>query len=215
MKKGKVKIILFIILIILLIFVWPIMKIIDLKRVEEKKQPIFCIKRESVMDGGSTEWYGLGYKIIDIDTASGYQSVKIALWQDNISDFYENKQEDNENIFITIPRKISFKVSKKSIDGDTIYTILNKAEQNIDANNESEAIVILIVGDSEYRIVNKNKQYYVINESNKGYKLTSSEESNLKNIINKYEKYYGNGYIIRNTISTIIIILVIILIIKY
>lgn len=44
----------------------------DFCRVNNKKNPIFCIKTKVYEDGGTREFLGLGYKVIDFHTINGF-----------------------------------------------------------------------------------------------------------------------------------------------
>lgn len=65
--------------IILIIFFALIMAflITDIIMLELGKAPIFCMKVGSYLDGGTTTYMGLGYKIIDYNILDGYDGYKI------------------------------------------------------------------------------------------------------------------------------------------
>ncbi len=42
--------------------------------------PLFAIKTETLKDGGTTEYYGLGYKVIDYNQIQGRRDIEIGLW---------------------------------------------------------------------------------------------------------------------------------------
>ncbi len=97
MKKMKkvfkvIGIILGILIILGLIFF-----IIDYNRVENNERPIFCIENPAhIMDGGTAEFFGLGYKVIDFHTISGFDYIKIGTWFMKYEDF-EKEIEENIN----------------------------------------------------------------------------------------------------------------------
>ena len=110
MKKGLriVTIILAIIVILGLITFG-----VDYTRAKEGKNPIFCIKHPGgvIMDGGTTEYFGLGYKFIDFHTLAGFDDVKIVTWAMQYEDFeeemkyYAEKYEErlwNDNMAATM-----------------------------------------------------------------------------------------------------------------
>ena len=43
---------------------------VDYNRVKNQKRPIFCIQSPAgvILDGGTIEYFGLGYKVIDFHT---------------------------------------------------------------------------------------------------------------------------------------------------
>ena len=76
---------------------------VDYNRVKNQKKPIFCIKSPAggIMDGGTIEYFGLGYKVIDFRTIAGFDDIKIGTWFMDYNDFeeeikaYEKKFEEN------------------------------------------------------------------------------------------------------------------------
>ena len=76
---------------------------VDYNRVKNQKKPIFCIKSPAggIMDGGTIEYLGLGYKVIDFHTIAGFDDIKIGTWFMDYNDFeeeikaYEKKFEEN------------------------------------------------------------------------------------------------------------------------
>lgn len=53
--------------------------IVDYNRARNQEKPIFCIQNPARMlaDGGTIEYFGLGYKVIDFHTLAGFDDVKI------------------------------------------------------------------------------------------------------------------------------------------
>ena len=45
------------------------------------------------MDGGTVEYLGLGYKVIDFHTVAGFDDIKIGTWFMNYNDFDEEIKE--------------------------------------------------------------------------------------------------------------------------
>ena len=54
--------------------------ITDICRLEQNLEPIFCIQMGAYSDGGTKEYLGLGYKIIDYNKIDGYDGYKIGTW---------------------------------------------------------------------------------------------------------------------------------------
>lgn len=96
MRKGikVVLIILGVIIILGLIFF-----AVDYNRVRNGEKPIFCINTANANDGGTKEYLGLGYKVIDFNRLDGYDEVKIGAWSMKYEDFENeyNKQENKTN----------------------------------------------------------------------------------------------------------------------
>lgn len=89
MKKG-VKIVGIIIGIISLLEI--IFFAIDYNRAKNNEQPMFCVQIDETNDGGTKIYLGLGYKVIDFNTLSGFDDVKIGTWFMNYDDFNEERK---------------------------------------------------------------------------------------------------------------------------
>ena len=100
MKKG-VKICFSIIGVIVILGI--VFFVVDYNRVQKQEKPIFCIKNPAgeINDGGTVEYFGLGYKVIDFNTLAGFDDIKIGTWSMDYNDFegerkaYENTFEEN------------------------------------------------------------------------------------------------------------------------
>lgn len=76
--------------------------VVDYNRAQKQEQPIFCIQNPAGMisDGGTIEYFGLGYKVIDFHTLAGFDDIKIGSWFMDYNDFeeemkvYEMKYEE-------------------------------------------------------------------------------------------------------------------------
>ena len=124
---------------------------VDYNRVKNQKKPIFCIKSPAggIMDGGTIEYFGLGYKVIDFHTIAGFDDIKIGTWFMDYNDFeeeikaYEKKykekllmnEENNSNLENVIMKVDSITIKPTSIS----IIIIN--------NNDNE-----IGYDQEYKI---------------------------------------------------------------
>lgn len=86
MKKG-IKI--FAIILVTIIILGIVFFIIDYNRVKNSNTPMFCINTGTLRDGGSVEYLGLGYKVIDFNTLDGYNDMKIGTWFMNYDDLIE------------------------------------------------------------------------------------------------------------------------------
>ncbi len=79
--------------------------VVDYNRVQKQEQPIFCIQNPAgiINDGGTVEYFGLGYKVIDFHTIAGFDDIKIGTWFMDYNDFneemkvYEEKYEEELN----------------------------------------------------------------------------------------------------------------------
>ena len=71
---------------------------VDYNRVQKQEKPIFCIKNPAgiISDGGTIEYFGIGYKVIDFHTLAGYDDIKIGSWFMDYNDFEEEMKEYEE-----------------------------------------------------------------------------------------------------------------------
>lgn len=67
--------------IVVIFILWVIFFVIDYNRVKNKKSPIFCICPSFMVyaDGGTRQWIGLGYKVIEYHV-NGYDKIVIGDW---------------------------------------------------------------------------------------------------------------------------------------
>ena len=68
---------------------------VDYNRIQKQEKPIFCIKNPAgiISDGGTIEYFGIGYKVIDFHTLAGYDDIKIGSWFMDYNDFEEEMKE--------------------------------------------------------------------------------------------------------------------------
>lgn len=117
MKKGLKMLFIIIGIIIVLGIVFFV---VDYNRVQKQEKPIFCIQNPAgvIRDGGTIEYFGLGYKVIDFHTLAGFDDIKIGTWLMDYNDFekemkeYEKKfeeelQKDNRNQENNINNKVT------------------------------------------------------------------------------------------------------------
>ena len=74
---------------IVIVIVGIIFFIVDYNRVKNNLRPVFCIENpvSAVKDGGTVEFLGMGYKVIDFHTVAGFDDIKIGTWFMNYNDF--------------------------------------------------------------------------------------------------------------------------------
>lgn len=100
-------------IVIIIICVWLLFFAIDYSRVKKQEIPIFCTNFggvTSIQDGGTTEYYGLGYKVIAFkrqiilnEKSNSGQNLMYTfdnkymcfLWE-NIDEVWEKAQDDVE-----------------------------------------------------------------------------------------------------------------------
>lgn len=120
---------------------------VDYNRVKNQKKPIFCIKNPAgaIMDGGTIEYLGLGYKVIDFHTIAGFDDIKIGTWFMDYNDFeeeikaYEKKfeeslstnEENNSDL-----ENVIIKVDSTTIKPTSISIIINNNDNEIGYGEE-------------------------------------------------------------------------------
>lgn len=134
---------------------------IDYNRVQKQEKPIFCIQNPAgvIRDGGTIEYFGLGYKVIDFHTLAGFDDIKIGTWLMDYNDFekemkeYEKKfeeelQKDNRNQESNINNKVTTidiqttglssetSIKKYTLNQEEIYEIFNIID-NLTFSNET------------------------------------------------------------------------------
>lgn len=214
MKRG-LKI--FLIIIGLIILVGLAFFAVDYFRVQKQEEPIFSLKTTTYRDGGSQEYIGLGYKIIDFNTLNGYDEMKIGTWFMNYEDFQNemNSQSTINAIIVNVNDNSLGVVRKDNLNEIMIITI---PEEDKNEYKENEEILIYFDGTiletypaqvnnvSKIEIVNENSNTTIpanvlryFNSSKDNLEVTVDNISNSEIIINikdtneiKYE--FSNEY---------------------
>ena len=130
MKKG-LKILFIIIGIIIVLGI--VFFMVDYNRVQKQEKPIFCIQNPAgiINDGGTIEYFGLGYKVIDFHTLAGYDDIKIGSWFIDYNDFEEEMKEYEERFEEELRQK-----------EDNIGDVFNAKIKEIREYNEITTILI-------------------------------------------------------------------------
>ena len=136
MKKG-IKICFSIIGMILVLGI--VFFVVDYNRVQKQEKPLFCIKNPAgtYMDGGTVEYFGLGYKVIDFNTLAGFDDIKIGTWIMDYNDFeeemkaYENTLEEN----LQSNEEFNRSLENVTIEVDNITVSLESVSITITDNN--------------------------------------------------------------------------------
>ena len=102
---------------------------VDYNRIQKQEKPIFCIQNPAGMinDGGTIEYFGLGYKIIDFHTLAGYDDIKIGTWFMEYNDFEEEMKEYEER-FEEEMGKEEYSFFGKVIESTSKYIIVEPNE---------------------------------------------------------------------------------------
>ena len=130
MKKG-LKILFIIIGIIIVLGI--VFFVVDYNRVQKQENPIFCIQNPAgvISDGGTIEYFGLGYKVIDFHTLAGFDDIKIGTWLMDYNDFDEEMKEYEERFEEELRQ-----------NEDTIGDVFNAKIKEIRENNGITTILI-------------------------------------------------------------------------
>ena len=113
---------------------------IDYNRAKNNEQPMFCVQIDEANDGGTKIYLGLGYKVIDFNTLSGFDDVKIGTWLMNYEDFndeikkyneeFEKKQYlEEKNISLIVISEVGYSSARPAksytLKLDEMYTLAN------------------------------------------------------------------------------------------
>ena len=119
---------------------------VDYARVQKQEKPIFCIQNPAgiINDGGTIEYFGLGYKVIDFHTLAGFDDIKIGTWLMEYNDF-EKEMKEYEERFEEELRKnedtmgdVFYAKIKKIREYNGITTILIEGLESNDINHKGE-----------------------------------------------------------------------------
>lgn len=214
MKRG-LKI--FLIIIGLIIVMGLAFFAVDYFRVQKQEEPIFCIKTTTHRDGGTQEYIGFGYKIIDFNTLNGYDEIKIGTWFMNYEDFQNemNSQSTINAIIVNVNDNSLGVVHKDNLNEIMIIAI---PDEDKNEYKENEEILIYFDGSiletypaqvnnvSKIEIVNEKSNETIptnvlryFNSSKDNLEVTVDNISNSEIVINikdsneiKYE--FSNKY---------------------
>lgn len=169
--------ILFIILIsvIVLTTLGIILYSIDKARIDNGMDPLYCVASEGIcMDGGSREYYGLGYKVIKFNKINGYNETKIGSWLMDINDFDDEVEEyDRAPMYIYSTKDPENKKEVNDINKSDIRDIIGHLEYNRKITDN--ATVTYIIEDTngiiycfkpEIKSLSKNDKETVLDDAN-------------------------------------------------
>ena len=192
MKKG-IKI--FLIIIGFIIIFGLIFFAVDYNRVKNQEKPIFCIQHPAgvIMDGGTIEYFGLGYKVIDFNMLNGYDEIKIGSWFMKYEDFeneYNNYVSNTQVIVNNYNNMPSITITGE--DALIIKQVLNDFKYDKELCN----------GIYSYEIVIDDEEHYMVKQDckaiEKGDKQADITEEELKSIEDIIEKNINEHELIEN-----------------
>lgn len=180
MKKG-IKILLIILGVIIILGI--VFFAVDYHRVQKQEKPIFCIKYAIANDGGTEEYLGLGYKVIDFNRLNGYDEIKIGSWLMKYEDFKEEYDYPEElletkvvvNGYHNIPS-----ITVTNNDATRMKQILNEFTYDKELCKGSYSYEIIIDDEEHYRVKQGCK---AIEKDNKQADLTEEELEIIEEII--------------------------------
>ena len=143
--KNKFKIILVIMFIIVILGI--IFYKVDSNRAKNNQKPLFCIKTGTLLDGGTIEYLGIGYKVIDFHTLAGFDDIKIGTWFMEYDDFREEMKEYENKHFEEINGVVVIKNGNINNE-NLIENFLNKA--SIVSAEEQSLIIHEYTSENEY-----------------------------------------------------------------
>ena len=181
--KKEIKILLIILGVIIILGL--IFFIVDYIRVQKQEKPIFCINYATANDGGTNEYLGLGYKVIDFNMLNGYDEIKIGTWFMKYEDFENEYDYENNDISDT----------KVVVNG---YNNIHNINITNDDATEIKHILAGFSYDKElcdgiysYEIIINDEEHYMVKRDckaiEKGDKQTDITEDELKAIENIIE----------------------------
>ena len=187
MKNKKTKIIIIVTIVIILAILGTIFGCIDVNRLKKGQNPIFCINTQIMRDGGTKVYVGLGYKIIDFNTETGYDEIKVGLWGiryedyiDEIKEYQENLKKQEESKEENQNEKNSQNIFYAKILEVNEKSILVEPFKNEEIRKSSDKISIGIENTSEY-ILDENIRVEFNGEINESYPATV-EANNIEKI---------------------------------
>ena len=180
MKKG-IKVLLIVLGVIIILGL--VFFAIDYNRVQKQEKPLFCIQHPAgvIMDGGTVEYFGLGYKVIDYNMLNGYDEIKIGSWFMKYEDFENeyNSYVDDTKVIVNGYNNIP-NISITGEDALILKQVLN------DFTYDGE----LCDGIYSYEIIIDDKDHYMIKRAckaiekdNKQAEITEEELKTIEGII--------------------------------
>ena len=180
MKKG-IKI--FLIALEIIIILGLIFFGVDYNRVKNGDNPIFCIRNLAgiYMDGGTIEYFGLGYKVIDFNMLNGYDEIKIGSWFMKYKDF-ENEYNDyvsNTKVIVNDYDNIP-SITITGEDALIIKQILNEFTYDGELCDGIYSYEITINDEEHYKV---KRDCMAIERENKQTEITKMDLESIENII--------------------------------
>ena len=180
MKKG-IKV-LFIVLGVIIIL-GLIFFAIDYNRVQKQEKPLFCIQYPAgvIRDGGTIEYFGLGYKVIDFNRLNGYDEIKIGSWFMKYEDFENefNNYISNTKVIVNAYDNMP-NITITGEDALILKQILNDFTYDGELCDGIYSYEIIIDDVEHYKV---KRDCMAIERENKQTEITKIDLESIENII--------------------------------
>ena len=180
MKKG-IKV-LFIVLGVIIIL-GLIFFAIDYNRVQKQEKPLFCIQYPAgvIRDGGTIEYFGLGYKVIDFNMLNGYDEIKIGSWFMKYEDFENefNNYISNTKVIVNGYDNMP-NITITGEDALILKQILNEFTYDGELCDGIYSYEIIIDDVEHYKV---KRDCMAIERENKQTEITKIDLESIENII--------------------------------
>lgn len=180
MKKG-IKVLLIVLGVIIVLGL--IFFAIDYNRVQKQEKPLFCIQHPGgvIMDGGTVEYFGLGYKVIDYNMLNGYDEIKIGSWFMKYEDFENeyNSYVDDTKVMVNGYNNMP-NITITGEDALILKQILNEFTYDGELCNGIYSYEITINDEEHYKV---KRDCMAIERENKQTEITKSDLEIIENII--------------------------------
>ena len=130
-------------------------------RVQKQEKPIFCIQNPAgiINDGGTIEYFGLGYKVIDFHTLAGFDDIKIGTWFMDYNDFEEEMKKYEKEFEEELNKNKEYVINLfelKEISSITIDTLAQYDNEKEFNDEESIEEIYEVFADKKTHIESVN-----------------------------------------------------------
>ena len=134
---------------------------VDYVRVQKQEKPIFCIQNPAgiINDGGTIEYFGLGYKVIDFHTLEGFDDIKIGTWFMDYNDFEEEMKKYEKEFEEELNKNKEYVINLfelKEISSITIDTLAQYDNEKEFNDEESIEEIYEVFADKKTHIESVN-----------------------------------------------------------
>ena len=180
MKEG-IKVLLIVLGVIIILGL--IFFAIDYNRVQKQEKPLFCIQYPAgvIRDGGTIEYFGLGYKVIDFNMLNGYDEIKIGSWFMKYEDFENefNNYISNTKVIVNGYDNMP-NITITGEDALILKQILNEFTYDGELCDGIYSYEIIIDDVEHYKV---KRDCMAIERENKQTEITNIDLESIENII--------------------------------